>query len=334
MKDTLFKWVRKRPFWSFIGVAFGFSWAFWLLLPAESPGEVPVQFLVGAFGPALAAIAVSAILDPGRAPARAPARWIAFGATLLLGSAVVWLSREALFAGDYGLTWLLSAALAVVSAAYLVSCRFSRFRGVRELLRSLSEWRHHAAWYAFVLLFVPFCYALSMGAFVLLTGRELPPLPYAGTWQGLPVALLAAFSLRLFFGGANEEPGWRGFALPLLQRRHSPLAASAIVAVVWSLWHLPLHLNGVYSSGWIGLAQVAARMVMSIPFTVLMTWVYNRTRGSLPLAMLLHAANNTTPQFLLPGFIEQFLIMIVAIVVLVRDKMWKKAKGARNDADL
>jgi len=63
---------------------------------------------------------------------------------------------------------------------------------------------------------------------------------------------------------------------------------------------------------------------MSIPFTVLMTWVYNRSKGNLPLVMLLHASNNTTAQFLLPGFIEQFLITIVAVVVLVRDRMWKK----------
>ncbi len=324
MKDTLFDLARQRPFLFFIGIAFGFSWAFWLILPAESPGEVPVQFLVGAFGPALAAIAISALRDPSPAPAQPRQRWSIFGIMLVIGSIVMWLSREKLFAGDYGIIWLLSAAAAVIIAAYVTSCRFSRYQGVRELLRSLSEWRHSIGWYVFVLLFMPVCYAISMGAFVLLTGRELPTLPYEGTLMQLPVAILAAFSLRMLFGGANEEPGWRGFALPLLQERHSPLMASIIVAVIWSLWHLPLHLNGVYSSGWLGLAQVVARAIMSIPFTILMTWIYNRTKGNLPLVMLLHASNNTTPQFLLPGFIEQFLIIPVVVVVLIRDKMWKK----------
>jgi membrane protease YdiL (CAAX protease family) len=285
---------------------------------------VPVQFLVGAFGPALAAIAVSTARNPTPAAPRPTRRWAVFGALVVLGSGVMWLSRDVLFSGDYRPIWLISAAMAVILAAYVTACRYARYQGARDLLHSLTTWRKSLGWYAFVLLLVPACYAISMAAFVLLTGRELPPLPYAGTWRQLPTALLAAFSLRLFFGGANEEPGWRGFALPLLQERHSSLVASVILSAIWSLWHLPLHLNGVYSSGWLGLAQVGARVIMSIPFTLLMTWVYNRTQGNLPLVMLLHASNNTAPQFLLPGFVEQFLIMIIAVGVMIRDQMWRR----------
>jgi membrane protease YdiL (CAAX protease family) len=195
---------------------------------------------------------------------------------------------------------------------------------VRALLQSFTEWRKDWRWYAFVLLFAPVSYALSIGAFVLLTGRDLPPWPYDGTLAQLPMAILAAFSLRFFFGGANEEPGWRGFLVPHLQKTYSPLLTSLIISVFWGLWHLPLHLNGTYSSGWLGLAQVVARIIMGAPFTVLLTWIYNRTKRNLPLMMLLHASNNTSPQFLIPGFIEQLPILVMAVVVLIRDKMWLK----------
>ena len=117
-----------------------------------------------------------------------------------------------------------------------------------------------------------------------------------------------------------------------------PAAHEPIISVFWSLWHLPLHLNGTYSSGWLGLAQVVARIIMGTPFTVLMTWLYNRTERSLPLLMLLHASNNTAPQFLNAGFLEQFPTLVLAIVVLVRDKMWKmpdtapRTEGATTEA--
>ena len=327
MNGILKKLTRQRPLITFIFIAFGFSWIFWLILPANNPGDVPVQFLGGAFGPALAAIYVSAALNPSLAPPKTKRRWTVFSIMLVVGSIVIWLSRDVLFAGDYSVQWLVSAAIAVLLAAYVVSNRYSRYQGVRELLHSITEWPKKTGWYLFVLLLVPICYAISMSAFVLITGRELPDFPYDGTMQQLPLAILAAFLLRLLFGGANEEPGWRGFVLPYLQERYSPLIASVILGVIWSLWHLPLHLNGVYSSGWIGLAQVAARIIMSLPFTLLMTWVYNRSKGNLPLVILLHASNNTTPQFLLAGFIEQLIILIIAIVVLVQDRMWRKSAG-------
>ena len=319
----LVEFIKRQSFLSFITLNFAITWAFWLLLPAEAPGEIPVQFLIGSFGPAIAAVIVSAVLRPAQTAADQSKRWATFGLMLAAGALVIWLSRDYLFAGDYSIGWLVPAGLAVLTAACLLSLRYSGVQGIRQLLAPIFDWKKSAKWYAFVLLFVPATYALSVLSFEPLTGRLLPAMPYRGTLGQLPLAILAAFSLRLFFGGANEELGWRGFAIPQLQQRYSPLMASVIIGLLWGLWHLPLHLNGVYSTGWLGLAQVAARMVFSIPFAIVLTWVFNRSGGNLLLVMLFHAANNTTAQFLLPGFIEQFMLWILAIVLLVEGRMWR-----------
>lgn len=88
--------------------------------------------------------------------------------------------------------------------------------------------------------------------------------PYAGT-----------FVLTLFFLGAQEEPGWRGFALPRLQERFSPLTATLVLGLIWGVWHVPLY-------GPVGFV---------VPFVLAFfyTWVFNRT-GSTFMAILLHAS--------------------------------------------
>lgn len=89
------------------------------------------------------------------------------------------------------------------------------------------------------------------------------------------VPYLGTFVMTLFFLGAQEEPGWRGFALPRLQQRFTPLRATLILGLVWGLWHLP----------------VAGPAGPIVPFVLAFfyTYIYNRT-GSVLLAILLHAS--------------------------------------------
>lgn len=87
-------------------------------------------------------------------------------------------------------------------------------------------------------------------------------------------AYLAGFLMVLTIGGALEEPGWRGFALPRLQRGHTPVRATMILGVIWAIWHLPL-----YGVGAVG----------PLLFVFFYTWLYNRT-GSVLLCILLHAS--------------------------------------------
>src|SRR5215213_5496709 len=104
-----------------------------------------------------------------------------------------------------------------------------------------------------------------------------------GGWTGL----FSTFFILLLIpglGGTWEEPGWRGYALPHLQVGLSALLASLILGVLWAFWHLPLMVVGEVP--W-------SDIVFVISWTIVFTWLFNNSRGSVLLAMLMHAMNNT-----------------------------------------
>jgi uncharacterized protein len=106
-------------------------------------------------------------------------------------------------------------------------------------------------------------------------------------FASLPVVLY--WVANLTFYGFGEEIGWRGFALPRLQRDRSALAASMWLALLWGLWHVPLFFfsAGLGTMPLIGLVGWGASIVTG---SVVCTWLFNSTRGSLAVLVLFHAA--------------------------------------------
>jgi membrane protease YdiL (CAAX protease family) len=158
--------------------------------------------------------------------------------------------------------------------------------GVHRLLRRYVLWRVKLRWYLFILLVIPASEVL--GALV------LPGV--AASYHPLTLSMVlsypAAFASTFVLGGPlGEEPGWRGFALPRLQPMHGPLAGSAILGVLWALWHLPLFWSGVWTPPTV--PNIAMFIVMITALTVVMTWVFNNVKGSLLITMLMHASFNT-----------------------------------------
>ena len=167
-------------------------------------------------------------------------------------------------------------------AAILVLALTTGKGGVVTLLRRMVRWRVRPVWYAVALL-LPV--AISGGAALLnvvVLGASAPSPAELGAWSGL----VPTFFLRLLvpgIGGAWEEPGWRGYALPKLQGGHSALLASLILGVVWAFWHLPLMVIGQIH---------LSDPVYIIAWTVVLTWVFNNTNGSVLIAMLMHNMHN------------------------------------------
>lgn len=172
--------------------------------------------------------------------------------------------------------------LGPLAAAILVTALSERRAGLKEFFSRLVRWRVHPGWYALVLLLPAAACVLAAAGSVLL-GAHMAPL------AKLPEAreLGPRFAFIFLFIGLGEEPGWRGFALPRLQERRSPLAASLVLAPIWALWHLPL-MGTEFP-----LPVVPAFLLGITSATVVHTWIFDRTRESVLLQMLFHAAVNT-----------------------------------------
>ena len=107
------------------------------------------------------------------------------------------------------------------------------------------------------------------------------------------VTHLVGFVLTMVLGGPLfEEIGWRGFALPRLQRMRGPLAASLILGVLWAFWRLPQFLVPAWaaSSGGGGISGIVLFVLAAVAFSVVISWVFNNTRASLLLAVLVHTS--------------------------------------------
>jgi membrane protease YdiL (CAAX protease family) len=154
--------------------------------------------------------------------------------------------------------------------------------GLREFFGRLVRWRVGLKWYAItfatpiliclIAVAISLCF-VSHSQILNLSTEKLRELP-------------DRFLFTLLFVGLGEEPGWRGFALPQLQARHSPFIASLILAPIWALWHLPLIGNEFP-------LPIVAPFVLSVfGGTFVLTWLFNGTKGSVLLPMLFHATLN------------------------------------------
>jgi membrane protease YdiL (CAAX protease family) len=163
-------------------------------------------------------------------------------------------------------------------AAAIVVGRTEGRQGVSALLATLGRWRVGAGWYAVVIL-LPFALAFAVWAVNALIWGPTPFTLARRTAIDVAVAVLVV----------GEELGWRGFALPELLRRRTALSASLILGLMWACWHLLNFLIPAYPHyGRSMLAFVIATMA----YSVLFTFVFNRTAGSVLVSALFHTAIN------------------------------------------
>jgi membrane protease YdiL (CAAX protease family) len=314
-------WVCRNQVVAFFVLTFLFSWSIYLLAALSEFSNQTVLsrlLLIAAFGPSLSAILVSTVTTTRAAGQTHKKRVVLLILVIAFAIAVEWLDHI-WWRHEIDVRLIVTDTILVTLAAVVISSIQSSRQAVRDLAAPITRWRVGVTWYLI---------ALGLWPLIVLAGNAIAQylnmtISSNPTWPNHPILLVIAESFIWFFlfgGPLNEEPGWRGFAMPRLQRQFSPLVASLILGTLWGLWHIPLHLMGIYYGG----AWGAIIRIQEIPRTILFTWIYNRTKGSLLIPLLFHTAINTTSIFLPRSFgVVLVICTLIAITVVITEKMWK-----------
>jgi membrane protease YdiL (CAAX protease family) len=227
--------------------------------------------------------------------------------TYLFSWSVWWLVMP--LAADAG--WGLRTAVHTVGlcgptvAALLMSGLLHGRKGIGELLKRITYWRVGIGWYLFALFSTLGIGYAAIGVHSLF-GGVTPPL-------SLPLVYAQALA-----AGLPEEYGWRGFALPYLLKKNGALASSLVIAFFWVLWHLPIS-PALRNPMVLGLFLLEV-----VPLTILFTWLYINTGGSILLAVLYHLVTNAVVSVLnipeVPSLWAIYVCMLwlTALLVVVR----------------
>jgi membrane protease YdiL (CAAX protease family) len=191
----------------------------------------------------------------------------------------------------YGLPFIILGAFGPMLSAMIVIRAGKLSGGINEWLVEIFDPRGKGRIILAGALLLPLALGvLHFGLYAALGGRM--DFSEAWAWYAFPVAL----TLTALLTGGNEEPGWRGFALPALMQRFHPLIAALILGAVHSVWHLPLMDEydtsfGIYLFNLTGL-------------TVIFNWFYMRSRGCVIPVMFFHAGTNVIDRFIpVPGLV-------------------------------
>jgi membrane protease YdiL (CAAX protease family) len=243
------------------------------------------------------------------------------------------------FALAFGITWVFLipalsvlteplSTIAIIFAAFgpflaaVITIWIGKGRGeLRRWLRQIFKLRIPVVLYLVGAFVLPIGVgALQYGLYRILGGR--PSLSMAAPWYTylaylIPTALLT---------GGNEEPGWRGFALPALLERFHPVIAGVILGVIHSAWHLPLMDHYGTTFGWY--------LFNVVPLTFIFNWLYLTSRKSVFPVMLFHAGTNViseffpTPMSVLGGLSTYMVLrsavywaIALALIVLTRGRL-------------
>ncbi|HVZ39358.1 MAG TPA: CPBP family intramembrane glutamic endopeptidase [Candidatus Kapabacteria bacterium] len=187
--------------------------------------------------------------------------------------------------------------------------------GLREFRSRLLTWRAGLNRYAVALLTVP---VLATAILLLLSIFSPGYLPDFVTTQGKGALLLTGLAMGVL-AGLFEEPGWTGFAVPMLRRRYGIRTAGLIVGFLWGLWHfLVTFWASADGSGRFSIALLLPPLLFYVgvlpAYRVLMVWVHDRT-GSLPIVMLMHASLTACTLFILKPAVTGMALSLYYLVL-------------------
>ncbi len=319
-------WIKSHQITAFFLITFaitwglGFSWS--AVLKRDQFLLLPLAF-VTACGPGLAGIIISAVTNtqPRKGPRKA--FWFAFLAAWFVSALVCLANLKFIEQFPLSPAAVSLFTVAAVPVAFVIASAYSRNPAVRSYLSSLIRLRGVWGWSLVALVLIPALFLISVPVSSFLNRQPIPSYPFPDISLALIGLVIVKFLYQLFFFNATgEETGWRGFAMPRLQARTSPLIAALVIAFFWVPWHFfawqaegkPILTLQYWIEMYIG----------HILLSVLIVWICNRANGSILVAGIAHASMNTVQAFAPFGNMLFLVLSVAALVMILVDRMWKK----------
>lgn len=216
---------------------------------------------------------------------------IVFFTLAYLISWLVWLPLYGPAMGLHGLPVMpwhhALGGLGPLIAAFVTQAVYGGKQGLRSLLKACIQPR--SGWVLLVALIGPFALEIiALWADSLISGRSLSLEGFFHSREFPELHPLLFLVYNLVFFGWGEETGWRGFALPRLQQRYKTLISALIISALWAVWHWPLFF---YRPGYVSMdaAGVAGWCLSLLTGSILLSWLYNSSRGSVLICAVFHA---------------------------------------------
>jgi uncharacterized protein len=204
---------------------------------------------------------------------------------------------------------ILAIAAPTLSATVLTAAWQGKV-GLRELYARLIRWRFGIRWYALILLGIPLLGWLTAQ----LVGAHPT---YVLTTPALAFSVLLNLVIT---GPLCEELGWRGYALPRLLRQFNPLVASLVLGIFWGIWHLPsFYISTLVQSS----LSLPAFLFLGLFTSILMTWIFQHTGGSVLAAVMFHYTVNLSLSIIgVPLVAFGLVLMAFAVLVVLLDRQF------------
>ena len=320
--SNLTEYLKRHQLLAYFVLTYAITWGLLISIqPLYLGGQKGLAPLIslGVFGPALASIGLSAIINPRPRQGSRKSAAIAFIVVWMLASAIIILQLTV----NQKMQW--SSLLAAVSVttgllpAFVASSAYSTIPGVKAHLRTYIKPRGAYGYYLLAFALFPAIWLLG-NVLSRALGMEAPYVSHPVTVK-LPGMVIITFLYGIIYAGLSEEPGWRGFALPRLQAKFSPLVSSLILGVIWAVWHAPGRFGGIEAKS---VSDTLVEWGLILLVTVIFTWIFNRTKGSILVTALLHPAMNTATTYLTGSLGALILLFITMLFVIVLDRMWRR----------
>jgi membrane protease YdiL (CAAX protease family) len=307
---------KKYPVTWFFVLAFAISWVMWLIGATALKGSL--IGLAAPFAPAISAIIVGACVNPDPSHAPVNKRIAAFIVVFAITMAVT--VQVALQNPVFDITFFTWFTLIAAINAYVFSSYYHPVKGVADIFSGLNQKGKRTVW-LLIAFALPLGFQIGGAVLNYAMGLDL----FGNVTVQSAMFLAAGLPYMFIFGGpSGEEPGWRGFATPHMQKYYNPLVVGLIIGILWTAWHLPLYFTGDYAGG---VEAAILRFAWNVPLGVLFTWVYIKSDGNLLAALLLHTSNNLfVTLFTGQNQNMDWAVMIAfTVIVVVMTGFWRRA---------